>query len=277
MNNNDTNNVNTNEQVTPTIKIVENNGAQTNSLNTQVNQNINTPNVQTNVNTAPPVINITPVSNNGSVNSNTNPNPTPSVTITPVTPEPPQNPNNGDEEEPKGAKGRRILIFVFMIFAIIFVFFLPQISAYFNGTRPVSTSNNEVQNGTLLCSREYKADTSNKEYEYRISFRNKGITTGIYTTTYEDEDENNIDKENGKCKEISAISETINGIDVNCSSSDNVATTIQNNTYKDIDLGKLTAFTEAGGIYPEYKYKDNPYDVQARLIKDGFDCDISAD
>ena len=41
-----------------------------------------------------------------------------------------------------------------------------------------------------------------------------------------------------------------------------------------IDNNNLTKFTEAGGIYPEHKYKQNIYDIQSSMVKNGYDCEI---
>ena len=181
-----------------------------------------------------------------------------------------------EEKETLGDKLKRILLVIFLVFAGLFVFFLPNISEYFNGVRSNTYKENVVENGYLKCTKTNSNDSSSTEYEYLLNFKNKGITDGTYTTTYENEDEKKVTANNAKCNEIEKISENIDGIDVSCSVSNNISTTTQNNIYRNIKTGKLTAFTEAGGIYPEYKYNDDIYGIEAKLVKAGYDCDISA-
>ncbi len=268
-NNNGFNGINIQEVPNNTEPV--NNVSSATQIPNQVNNNI-------------PNINITEVSTVNSASSQANNGPV----ITPVEPAiqnpnvPPTTPisndNSEEKPEPKGQGFKRFLLVIFLIFAGVFIYFLPDVSEYFSGRnrKTPETSTAEVANGTLKCTRTNESDSSETEYDYSLSFKDKGVVTGVYTTTLEDENEKNIDKDQEKCKKISEISEEIEGIDVSCSSADNISTTTQNNVYREIKSGKLTAFTEAGGIYPEYKYKDNVYSIKDKLVKAGYDCSVTS-
>lgn len=268
-NNNGFNGINIQEVPNNTEPV--NNVSSATQIPNQVNNNI-------------PNINITEVSTVNSASSQANNGPV----ITPVEPAiqnpnvPPTTPisndNSEEKPEPKGQRFKRFLLVIFLIFAGVFIYFLPDVSEYFSGRnrKTPEASTAEVANGTLKCTRTNESDSSETEYDYSLSFKDKGVVTGVYTTTLEDENEKNIDKDQEKCKKISEISEEIEGIDVSCSSADNISTTTQNNVYREIKSGKLTAFTEAGGIYPEYKYKDNVYSIKDKLVKAGYDCSVTS-
>lgn len=211
-----------------------------------------------------PVVN--PVINNTEVQ-----NPNVGIPSEEVKVEPPKENNNNNNE----GKGKTILLILFMLFAIVFVLFLPEISNFINNKKNFEF-NSEVSDGTLKCLRTYDSDAKETNYEYFFKFINKGVTTGTYTTTYEDEDKQNVIEKNNKCNEIKAISDSISGVDVSCNYTENIQTTIQENNFMQIKSGKMSAFTEAGGIYPEYKYKDNIYNIEANLVKAGYDCKITA-
>ena len=51
---------------------------------------------------------------------------------------------------------------------------------------------------------------------------------------------------------------------------------IQDNNHQLINKENLTHFTEAGGIYPEFDYKQNIYDIEKSMTKTGYDCKINA-
>ncbi len=298
MNNNEQNNINntnlnnnvsnTSDNFTsiPNVNIVED--TQTPVVNNTV-KNAPTPVVNNTVKNAP--TNVEPVSvtvpNVSAVTSNTNnisqSNTVPQPQVQPNTVEntEPQvqqvtNPsNNNDNNGNKTNNKSTILLILLFILLVIFVFFLPNISEYFRNGK-TRTDNVEVNNGVLVCNMEKEEDTETLSYEYSFNFTSKKITTSSYNITLESESKESIKNSNLKCESIKAIASDIKGIDLTCTSSDNIATMIQSNDLKTIDTSKLTKFTEAGGMYPEFKYKDNPYDVQAKLIKVGYDCNITA-
>jgi len=287
-NNNGFNGINIQEVPNNTEPV--NNVSSATQIPNQVNNNFPNINITEvdNVNSMSPQVNngpvITPVSDNQTnvnpVNNGTNITPVESATqnsnVLPTTPI--SNDNSEEKPEPKGQGFKRFLLVIFLIFAGVFIYFLPDVSECFSGRnrKTPETSTAEVANGTLKCTRTNESDSSETEYDYSLSFKDKGVVTGVYTTTLEDENEKNIDKDQEKCKKISEISEEIEGIDVSCSSADNISTTTQNNVYREIKSGKLTAFTEAGGIYPEYKYKDNVYSIKDKLVKAGYDCSVTS-
>ena len=95
---------------------------------------------------------------------------------------------------------------------------------------------------------------------------------GILNVTVNSEDKVVVNEKNAGCQVLKEI--PIEGVEVECTLSGSVSNTKYNYNYQMIDNNNLTKFTEAGGIYPEHKYKQNIYDIQSSMVKNGYDCEI---
>ena len=153
--------------------------------------------------------------------------------------------------------------------------FLPEISDYFRN-RNMNSDDNEVRNGNLVCDMDRNTDLTDISYQYNFLFTNKQLMSSSINTTISSEAKDVITDEYNKCQVISDVSRDVDGIEVTCTTSDNITTIIQSNDYKMIDNDNLTKFTEAGGIYPEFMYKDDIYTIQNKMIRSGYDCEIKA-
>lgn len=194
--------------------------------------------------------------------------PTPDVKIE-------ENKTDNQPDDNNGGKKSGVLLILLFIFFIAFVLLLPNISDMLKNGRGY-VDNSEIENGVLTCDMEKENDTTTTIYEYTLNFTKKKLTTSTYNITVESEDKKVINQKAEECLLISDIAKGINGIDVTCTSSDNIATMIDGYNHKIIDTGKLTQFTEAGGIYPEFKYNDNIYNIKSSLIKAGYDCKMKS-
>lgn len=247
-----------------------------NNQNSVINQGANNQNV-TNNNMA---INTTPVNPqaNQQVNQQANVNivpetnnQEPKISIKPIEPTGTAQNNNGNKKD----KLRTILLISFFIFTFVFIFFLPTISSFLNDGN-IKRTNTEVENGILVCDMDKESDETKTIYEYTLNFTSKKLMSSSYNITVESEDKKIIKEKRNECDNVSQIAEEINGIDVECTSSSGIATNIESYDHKIIDNSKLTKFTEAGGIYPEFKYKENIYTIKGKLIRTGYDCKITA-
>jgi len=180
------------------------------------------------------------------------------------------------EPENKGGKFRTFLLIVFFIFLIVFVIFLPDISEFLRSGKIAGSNDNELKNGVLVCTTERDNDMTSTSYQLEFKFVNKELLTSTFNITTESEDKMVINENHNGCKNLELIAEDLGGIDVTCTSSQNINTMLESYNYRLINYNGLTKFTEAGGTYPEYKYKDNIYDIKGKLINSGYDCKIKA-
>lgn len=192
------------------------------------------------------------------------------VNITPVN----DNVNN-DSNESKNGKFKSILLVIFFVLLFVFIMFLPQISEFFQ-TGKSNYNSKEVLNGVLVCTSEKSNDVTTTYYQMDLKFSQKKLQSSEYNVTVESEDDSKIQSSDKECKTVREMATDIDGIDVMCTSSDNISTMIQDYNYKLIDNSKLTKFTEAGGFYPEFKYNDDIYNIQSKMIKAGYDCEVKS-
>lgn len=182
---------------------------------------------------------------------------------------------NSNSEPPKKGNGRIILLILFFILLFIFIFFLPNISEYLSNGGGMKQEQ-QLNSGVLTCTRSKTTDETDISYEVDFRFTNKKLTTSTMNITTESESKKVISEKKSECQNLSTIAEGIEGISITCSSSDTIHTMLESYDYQLIDNNGLTKFTEAGGTYPEYQYQDDIYDIQTKMIKAKYDCEIKA-
>lgn len=171
-----------------------------------------------------------------------------------------------------GGKGKTVFLILFFIVLFAFILFLPTISEIINTGNLPFKKTSEVQNGILICSMKNESDLTDTTYEMKFSFRSKKLVSSILNVTVNSEDKVVVNEKNAGCQVLKEI--PIEGVEVECTLSGSVSNTKYNYNYQMIDNNNLTKFTEAGGIYPEHKYKQNIYDIQSSMVKNGYDCEI---
>lgn len=179
---------------------------------------------------------------------------------------------NNNEAHSKGGKFKTFLLIIFFIFLLAFIIFLPNISEYLKTGKMTTTNSNQINSGTLICTTDKDNDETVISYQMDFKFTNKELINSTFNITTESEKEEIINSKYNECKNIEDSAKDLNGIDVSCTTSDNISTMIESYNYRLIDNNGLTKFTEAGGTYPEYKYKENIYDIKQKMIKAGYDC-----
>ena len=66
----------------------------------------------------------------------------------------------------------------------------------------------------------------------------------------------------------------LEGIRVICSLNNGVNSVKQIFDYANLDTTKVdSAFSEAGGVFPQFKYKDNIDKVESKMLTSGYTCD----
>ncbi len=169
-----------------------------------------------------------------------------------------------------------LIAFIFLIGMILFVIFLPQISDYLESrkTGDNTQTDNSVQNGTLVCTKQSKSDTTDISHEMKLTFSNKKLTYIKISVETQSSDSKSLEEKKAKCDSASKIAEKINGLQSNCTLVDTVLTVVENYDLKQLDVNNLTEYTTQGGTYPEFKLGKNIYDIQTKLVKEGYNCSV---
>ena len=133
-----------------------------------------------------------------------------------------------------------------------------------------------ISNGTLVCTKTSTSDETDVNYTLEFSFESQKLILSTYTITHESLNTEYISKKEAECNIMAEKSKNVTGIETTCSNKHGILEIIEEYTNKDIDRNNLTAYTEAGGTYPEFEYEENIYDIQTKLVKQGYDCSVSS-
>ena len=182
--------------------------------------------------------------------------------------------NSEANKGPSGfAKFMTILLFI-CLFA--FVYFLGDITEYIN-QKKLEKETAEITNGRLTCTNTKDTDTLTIKIDATFIFENKGIVSLDYVTTTTGDkikDEEELKKLSDDCKLLKNEVANYSGVTVVCSLNNGVNTVKQNFDYQNIDLEQITAaYSEAGGVYPQFKYKDDINSVQSKMIASDYSCE----
>ena len=179
-----------------------------------------------------------------------------------------------DPAEAKAQKKKTIGVFV--LFGIMFgvVFFLPQISLYFANRRDAMNQVPEITEGLLSCSYTNNKDID-ETYSWDFSFKDNRVTrANLVTKTYAKPDV--LAKLETSCNKLQQTTSQYEGLKVECSYDDktfvkkeylNLQTIVVDQAY--------TAYTEAGGVYPNFYGGENIHDIEKDMNAQGFKCKIS--
>lgn len=281
---------------------MNNNTSQNNNVNGNLNTNVATTNPVSPTSVVPPVNSVpTPsvaggVSNvsqsqNNAVNStvspvNTNVTPTQTVAVNNTSETKSEESqkvvftNKTREEIERDYKPlspfKTVMLVIFLVSLIAFVWFLPDISKFVSQYNEVEPTNNIITTGTLECTFNRSTENLDITYKSNFAFTDSKLTKLTYivnTRGDADLDKDILDKTEDKCENIKTLTSEMVGIDVFCTSKIGQVESKQVFNYSELDpLTVTTAFTEAGGIYPEFEYKDNIDNIETKMFASGYDC-----
>lgn len=190
--------------------------------------------------------------------------------------------NNTTEQDNinnKNSNGKYIMTIILFIFIFLIVFFLPDISKFFSELEKNKNTESveKITTGTLKCTLERSDEKFDYEYLSEFEFENnKFLTLDHVTTTTGDEtvDRENLQAMYEKCQTLKNSINDLSGVSVTCSL--NKGTFIENQvlTYASIDVEQITsAYSEAGGIYPNFKKGDNIDIIESGMKSSGYTCE----
>lgn len=171
---------------------------------------------------------------------------------------------------------RKITTVLLFIFLFLFVYFLGDITEYINAKKEEKQIS-EVTNGKLTCTSSKASSNLDIKLNAVFTFENKKITNLTYTITStgdKQKDVSELNKLNNDCKVLEEEVKDLDGIRVICSLNNGVNSVKQIFNYEILDNTKVSsAFAEAGGIYPQFKYKDDIDKVNSKMLTSGYTCE----
>lgn len=211
-----------------------------------------------------------PVNPNSPVENNNN--------VPPVTPVP-----DNQESEENNNKGpstfAKIMTTLLFIFLFAFVYFLGDITEYIN-TKKLEKQAAEIANGKLICINEKTTENLDVKISATFTFEDQQITGLTFITTStgdKTKDKDELEKLKEDCNLLKTETNNYDGISVVCSLNNGINSVKQIFDYATLDVDNVkSAYSEAGGIYPQFKYKDDINSVELKMSSSGYKCEKSS-
>lgn len=175
------------------------------------------------------------------------------------------------------SKVKYIFMIFFFICLVAVIVFLPEISEFVAIKK--AEFNNEVvdtSRGILVCKLSKASGNFtvvyNGKFEYSENQLNK-LTYEITTRGDAKLDNDALNKVYNDCEKLSDVVRGINGVALSCDFKNNSVVQNQVFNYEEYDEDEVTAaFTEAGGILPEFSYKEDINKVERYMNANGYTC-----
>ena len=181
---------------------------------------------------------------------------------------------------PKKESNFKYYMTAFLFIALILmVIFLPDISSfvsnYFAEKRAQEVP--ALTTGTLTCTLNTSDDRYDYYYQADFNFRDSQLYRLTYNTTIKGDqnlDAVELAEMEASCNLLKSQTEDLDGITVSCSLSNGVVENEQVLSYENIDVELLTtAYLEAGGTYPNYRYQQNIDDIEKDMNASNYTCE----
>lgn len=186
----------------------------------------------------------------------------------------PVNEDNKKNDGPSTFK-RVMAGLLFLVFFAI-VWFLPEISNMISKYQNSRRAKPAIMDGVSIC----KSSRTSENLDINTTAKFWIINGKMYkleyiTTTVGDrtEDEAELKKINENCERLKLEAGELDGVSISCSLNNGTNTTRQKLDYETLKINEVkAAFTEAGGIYPEFKKKENIDKIESKMRSSGYEC-----
>lgn len=181
---------------------------------------------------------------------------------------------------PKKESNFKYYMTAFLFIALILmVIFLPDISSfvsnYFAEKRAQEVP--ALTTGTLTCTLNTSDDRYDYYYQADFNFRDSQLYRLTYNTTIKGDqnlDAVELAEMEASCNLLKSQTANLDGITVSCSLSNGVVENEQVLSYENIDIELLTtAYLEAGGTYPNYRYQQNIDEIEKDMNASNYTCE----
>ena len=186
-----------------------------------------------------------------------------------------------DSDKKSGKKTSNLkmyLSFIFLALLILMIVFLPEINTFvhdfFNKKEAENTPS--ITSGHLICTLETNDSNFNYEYETDFSFKDSKLYKLTLTTKTVGDlnlDATDLSGLNASCQLLQFQTSKFDGVEVMCDLEGNTFTNTQTLDYEILNRDEVTtAYLEAGGIYPDYKYEENIDDIEKDMNAKNYSC-----
>ena len=186
-----------------------------------------------------------------------------------------------DSDKKSGKKTSNLkmyLTFIFLALLILMIVFLPEINTFvhdfFNKKEAENTPS--ITSGHLICTLETNDSNFNYEYETDFSFKDSKLYKLTLTTKTVGDlnlDATDLSGLNASCQLLQFQTSKFEGVEVMCDLEGNTFTNTQTLDYEILNRDEVTtAYLEAGGIYPDYKYEENIDDIEKDMNAQNYSC-----
>ena len=172
------------------------------------------------------------------------------------------------------------LFFTFLLMLVLggTILFMPEISEFMRQRKEEEQNmlQPKITTGSLKCEHERNSDNFDLKFEYNFMFTDNKFKKLYYTSETRGDmnlDEKELEELNSECLLLKDTTATLAGIEVSCKLLGGTLTKTQTLDYAKIDVEQaLSAYSEAGGIYPEYKYLQDMDGIEKNMKAAGYTC-----
>ena len=172
------------------------------------------------------------------------------------------------------------LFFTFLLMLVLggTILFMPEISEFMRQRKEEEQNmlQPKITTGSLKCEHERNSDNFDLKIEYNFMFTDNKFKKLYYTCETRGDmnlDEKELEELNNECLLLKDTTATLAGIEVSCKLLGGTLTKTQTLDYAKIDVEQaLSAYSEAGGIYPEYKYLQDMDGIEKNMKAAGYTC-----
>ena len=184
--------------------------------------------------------------------------------------------NNNKQPSKKTSNVRTVLLILFFISLLALVWFLPDIRKYVTDKKMANQE--EIIHGTLKCVYEEEDELVTTLYTSEFIVDHNRLKS--YTSTVEAKgdtgSEAELTKLDNDCKTLSKMIKQVSGVTSDCSLNSRKQVSKQTIDYSKVQTQKLkSAYSEAGGIMPDYKLDQDARGIKKEMILARYSCTVN--
>lgn len=171
---------------------------------------------------------------------------------------------------------KRIMAIILFIAFLAMIYYLPEITQFINDYKASKAPKEVITTGVSTC--KLSKTSSNLDIDITASF--SIVNSKLYKLTYltitkgdKVSDKEDLDSLYNECMTLKKEAGELDGVTISCSLNNGINSNKQILDYEKLDVRKVTsAYTEAGGIYPEFQKNENIDKIEGKMLSAGYEC-----
>ncbi len=185
-----------------------------------------------------------------------------------------------NEEYKPNSKFKSFLLIMFFIILIAFVVFLPDIHSFISTWQGGGYEEAEkITTGKLECTLTTNTENLNLDYSALFGMTDNKLYSLRYSVSTKGDrnlDADTLDKLDADCKLLKETTDEVKGVQVECKYNNTTVTQTQIFTYSELNIDAMdSAYSEAGGTYPNFEYNQDMDKVEKEMKANGYTCSRS--